>query len=98
MDAADAEDVLGWRRLDRELQDLDDGPRRQAQTVVDIAEAARDAAHRHGTDPVDDLLDTYQAMTRFGSRALVSSAIAYLRVERTATISPVPGTARPTRA
>lgn len=98
MDEADADEVLGWRRLDREVQDLTDPRRRHAQIVVDIAEQARSAAVRRGTDPVDDLLDAYAQVALPRSRTLVTAAIAYLRVDTAVTPDRVPGPDRRTGA
>lgn len=80
MTPAEADEVVRWRRLDREAQGLV-GRRRHAQVVVDVAEAFRAAARGRGTDPVDDLLDAYWRVSRPGSQELVSAAIAYLRAE-----------------
>ena len=80
MTPAEADDAVRWRELDRAVQDLT-GRRRRAQVVVDVAEAFRAAARARGTDPVDDLLDTYWSVTRAGSRGLASAANAYLRAD-----------------
>lgn len=82
MDPIDATDVERWRLLDRHVQGIDGAPRIRAQAVVDVAENTRGVAAHRGTDPLNDLLELYAAVSSHAAQLMVSDAMRYLRADR----------------